>query len=157
MPRNKGLPFPVVIPRLLCGTIRLEPCILNGDSIRAPDALLLHGHSVQIPFAPAIGPDRLPQLLAGIVHAGVHALSLLAHALMLLAPKQLPRAVDRPVAQVSLPGHPQRRRGRREHVLPEGLDALEVFRLGGLAALADGLCPRAGLGRRLASHGGCGG
>lgn len=55
---------------------------------------------------------------------------------MLLPAEELPRAVDGPVAQVSLAGHAQRGRRWGEHVAAQGADADEVFGFGGGAVAA---------------------
>lgn len=146
-----------MIPRLLRRTVRLEPRILYRHTFKSINALLLHRDSIQVPLAPGPGPNRLPQLLAGVVHSRVHPAPLLVNGLVLLPAEELPGAVDGPVAQVSQAGHAQRGRGRREHVAAQGADAEEVFGFGGLAVAADGLGGRAaGWGRSFAGEGGGG-
>lgn len=142
-----------MIPGLLSRIISLKPRIFDRHSIRTPDPLLLHGNSVQVSLAPAVWPDRLAQLLTSIVHGRMHSLPLLGSRFVLLAPEELPGAVDRPVAQVPQASHPEGRRRRREHVLPESLYAVEVLRLGGRAVLPHRLGPRRGLFGGHARHG----
>lgn len=125
-----------MVPRLLGGILGLEARILDRHSLGAPDTLLLHGHSVQVPLISVSGTDRLAQLLAGIVHAAVHAVTLLLSSQVLLPTEKLPRAVNGPVAEISQTSHAERRRGRGEHVLAEGADAVEVLRLGGMVLSA---------------------
>lgn len=132
------LPLPIVIPRLLRRGIRLKPRILNRHPLEPINALLLHGHPVQVPLAPAARANGLAQLLAGVEHAGVHPAALLLNGLVLLAAEEHPGAVDGPVAEVALAGHAQGRGGRGEHVAAEGADAVEVFGFRGGAVAAGG-------------------
>jgi hypothetical protein len=112
-----------VVPGIGPWIFGLEASILNRHSLGSPNTLLLHGHTVQISLASTSGANRLAQLLAGIVHALVHAGALLLDGQVLLAAEQLPGAVDGPVAEVAQTGHAQRRGRGREHVLLEGADA----------------------------------
>lgn len=101
----------------------LKASILNRHSLGSPNTLLLHSDAVQVTLASTGRPNRLAQLLAGVVHALVHAGALARDSLVLVAAEQLPGAVDGPVAEVAQAGHAQRRGRGREHVLLEGADA----------------------------------
>lgn len=132
-----------MVPSLLCGELGLKPRILDRHRLDAPDTLLLHGDTIQVSLVAGAGARGLAQLLAGVVHAAVHAVALALDLLVLLAAEELPGAVDGPVAEVAEAGHAEGRRGRGEHVLLEDADAVEVLRLVLLVAAA-----RGGLGRR---------
>lgn len=121
------LPLPVVIPRLVGRAIGLESRVLDRHGIQSPDALLLHRHPVQVSLVLAAGALGLPELLAGVVHGRVHPLPLPRDRVVLVAAEHHPRAVDRPVPQPALAGHPQGRRCRGEQVLLEDGDAVVVF------------------------------
>lgn len=63
-------------------------------------------------------------------------MTLLLSSQTLLTTEKLPSAVNGPVAEISQTSHAEGRRGGREHVLPEGADAVEVLRLGGVVLAA---------------------
>jgi hypothetical protein len=95
--------------------------------MKAPNTLLLHGHSVQVALITVTRSHRLPELLARVVHACMHPSTLLERGVPLLSSEQLPRAVDCPVTQPPQTTHTQRGRRGREHVLLEDLDARIVL------------------------------
>lgn len=142
-----------MVPRFPRRAFGLISRILNWNSIDTVHALLFHRNSVEVSLATLARSNSFSQLFTSIVHAGVHAMSLLFDHFALLATEDLPRAVDGPMTEVAETSHSERRRSGREHVLFEGLDALVVFRLGGRSVLAGGFGCRGGLTR----HGGrCG-
>ena len=149
------MPLPVVVPRILSGEVCLVSCVFNRYRISAPDTLLLHSHSVQVTLVSVSRPNGLAQLFTGIVHAAVDTVTLTLGRLVLLSAEQLPCTVDRPVTEVSETGHTQGWRRRREHVLAECADAVEVFGFG-LHMLLAGNCRcgllRGRLGRCAGEH-----
>lgn len=99
-----------MIPRLPGRRLSLHTCILDRHPFMPVNALLLHGDAVEISLLAGARAARGPQLLAGQRHALVHAHQLALAGLALPAPEELPGAVDRPVSQVAVAGHPEGRR-----------------------------------------------